>query len=190
MKKFCQIAVLALATLVAASSFNCSSIATVTITLGNKHSTPTSSFVPITSAPHLVSITSIDDSTDYTTISITNVYESQLSLSFLSNAGDLAPVGNSLAIVLPNNSSTQYAFSTKWAERIYVGPNIDYRSSKIEGNLTSPPNIDVNYVDNYFVPITCSFEDIAISNCNIDLFKQPDIVCNNQVDDPIYLNLA
>jgi len=190
MKISCQIAVLALAALVAASPFNYPSVATVIVTLGDGHSTPASSSVLVTSAPHLVSTTGIDGSTGYMTVSITNVYGSQLSLSFLSNAGGPAPVGNPAATVLPNNSPTQYAFLTRWAGRIYVGPNIDYRSSKIEGSLTGPPDIDVSYVDDYSVPITCSSEGTAVSGCNIDLFKQPGITCNNQVDGPICLNLA
>ncbi|KAL8832505.1 MAG: hypothetical protein Q9191_000232 [Dirinaria sp. TL-2023a] len=190
MKKSCQIAVLALAALVAASPFNCPPAATVTVTLGDGHSTPASSSVPVTSAPHPVSTTDTDGSADYMTISITNVYGSQLSLSFLSNAGGPAPVGNPSATVLPDNSPTQYAFPTGWAGRIYVGSNTDYRSSKIEGSLTGPPDIDVSYVDGYSVPITCSSEGTAVSGCNIDLFKQPGITCNNQVDGPVCLNPA
>ena len=190
MKKSRQIAVLALAALVAASPFNCPPAATVTVTLGDGHSTPASSSAPVTSAPHPGSTTGTDGSADYMTISITNVYGSQLSLSFLSNAGAPAPVGNPSATVLPDKSPTQYAFPTGWAGRIYVGSNTDYRSSKIEGSLTGPPDIDVSYVDGYSVPITCSSEGIAVSGCNIDLFKQPGITCNNQVDGPVCLNPA
>ncbi|MCJ1422382.1 hypothetical protein MMC29_000262 [Sticta canariensis] len=190
MKKSCQIAVLALAALVAASPFNCPPAATVTVTLGDGHSTPASSSVPVTSAPNPGSTTGTDGSADYMTISITNVYGSQLSLSFLSNAGGPTPVGNPSATVLPDNSPTQYAFPTGWAGRIYVGPNTDYRSSKIEGSLTGPPDIDVSYVDGYSVPITCSSEGTAVSGCNIDLFKQPGITCNSQVDGPVCLNPA
>ena len=190
MKKSCQIAVLALAALVAASPFNCPPAATMTVTLGDGHSTPASSSVPVTSAPHPVSTTGTDGSADYMTISITNVYGSQLSLSFLSNAGAPAPVGNQSATVLPDNSPTQYAFPTGWAGRIYVGSNTDYRSSKIEGSLTGPPDIDVSYVDGYSIPITCSSKGTAVSSCNIDLFKQPGITCKNQVDGPVCLNPA
>ena len=190
MKKSRQIAVLALAALVAASPFNCPPAATVTVTLGDGHSTPASSSAPVTSAPHPVSTTGTDGSADYMTISITNVYGSQLSLSFLSNAGAPAPVGNPSATVLPDKLPTQYAFPTGWAGRIYVGSNTDYRSSKIEGSLTGPLDINVSYVDGYSVPITCSSEGIAVSGCNIDLFKQPGITCNNQVDGPVCLNPA
>jgi len=171
MKKSYQIAVLALAALVAASPFNCPPAATVTVTLGDGHSTPASSSVPVTSAPNPGSTTGTDGSADYMTISITNVYGSQLSLSFLSNAGGPAPVGNPSATVLPDNLPTQYAFPTGWAGRIYVGSNTDYRSSKIEGSLTGPPDIDVSYVDGYSVPITCSSEGTAVSGCNIDLLN-------------------
>ncbi len=75
------------------------------MTLGNKHSILALSFVLVTNASHLVSITNIDDLIDYIIVSITNVYKSQLSLFFLSNASDLAPIENSTTIVLSNNSS-------------------------------------------------------------------------------------
>ena len=71
-----------------------------------------------------------------------------------------------------------------------MGPNLNPDGSKIEGSLTGPPDIDVSYMDSYSVPITCSFEGIVVTGYNIDLFNQPDILCNNQVDGPIYLNPA
>lgn len=124
------------------------------------------------------------------TISIINVYETSLSSFFASNVDDLASIENSSIIVLLNTSSTQYAFLTRWARRIYVELNINSISNKIEGSLTNSLNIDVNYVDNYFVLITCSFKNTTIFDCNIDLFKQLDIICNNQVDDLVCLNFA
>ena len=190
MKKSCQIAVLALAALVAANPFNCPPAATVTVTYGDGHSTPASNSVPVTSAPPPVSTMVTAGSADYMTISITNVYGTQLSLSFASNAGGPTPVGNPSATVLPDTSPTQYAFPTGWAGRIYVGPNTNPMGSKIEGSITGPPDIDVSYVDGYSVPITCSSEGTAVSGCNIDLFKQPSITCNNQVDGPVCLNSA
>ena len=36
--------------------------------------------------------------------------------------------------------------------------------------------------------ITCFFKDTIIFNCNINLFKQLNITCNNQIDDFIYFN--
>ena len=190
MKKSCQIAVLALAALVAASPFKCPPAATVTVTYEDGHSTPASNSVPVTSTPPPVSTTVTGGSTDYMTISITNVYGTQLSLSFASNAGGPAPVGNPSATVLPDTSPTQYAFPTGWAGRIYVGPNTNPMGSKIEGSITGPPDIDVSYVTGYSVPITCSSEGTAVSGCNIDLFKQPGITCNNQFDGPVCLNSA
>ena len=113
MKKFCQIAVSTLATLIAASSFNCSLIATVIVTYESKFSISASSFVSVMSASHSVSIAIIDDSDDYMMISITNVYETQLSLFFASNADDLASIENSSIIILLDISSTRYTFSTE-----------------------------------------------------------------------------
>ena len=190
MKTSCQIAFIAFAALVAASPYNCPPLAVVTVTYRDEHSVPASSSVPITSAPHPTSTTAVDGSTDFMTISITNVYGSQLSLSFASDVGSPAPVGNPSATILPNASPTQYTFPTGWAGRIYVGPNTNPMGSKIEGSITGPPDIDVSYVDGYSVPITCSSEGIAITGCNIELFKQPGITCNNKVNGSVCLNPA
>jgi len=124
------------------------------------------------------------------TISMTNIYGTQLSISFLSNVGAPSPVGNPSATVLSNASHTQYTFPTGWAGRIYVGPNLNPLGSKIESSFTGPPNIDISYVDGYSVPITCSSQGIPITECNIDLFKQPSIQCDKLVDDPVCLNPA
>lgn len=190
MKTFYQIAFLGLATLVATTSFNCPSTRIVTITLGNRDFTSILSIVPVTSAPDAGSTTTTNGSRNYMTISMTNMYDNQLSLSFDSNAGGPSSIGNPSAIILPNNASTQYAFPTRWAKRIYVGPNLNPDGSKIEGSYTGPPDIDVSYVDGYSVPITCSSEGTAVFDCNVDLFKQPSIPCNDQVDDPVCLNSA
>jgi len=45
-------------------------------------------------------------------------------------------------------------------------------------------------VDGYSVPLTCSSEGTPVSGCNIDLFKQPNIPCNNQVKGPVCLHPA
>lgn len=71
-----------------------------------------------------------------------------------------------------------------------MGPNLNLNGSKIEGSYTGLPDIDVSYIDGYSVPITCSSKGTAVSNCNIDLFKQHSIPCNNQVDGPVCLNSA
>ena len=100
------------------------------------------------------------------------------------------PVGNPSATMLPNASPTQYEFPTGWAGRIYIGPNTNPLGSKIEGSITGPPDIDVSYMDGYSVPIICLSNGVAVSGCNIDLFKQPGITCDNQVDGPVCLNSA
>jgi len=71
-----------------------------------------------------------------------------------------------------------------------MGSNLNPDGSKIKGSYTGPPDIDVSYIDGYSVPITCSSEGTAVSGYNINLFKQPGILYNNQVDGPIYLNSA
>ena len=183
MKTSYQIAFLVLTALVAATPFNCPPAPTVTVNLGKTDSISAS--ITVTSAPEAGS-TATDGSGNYMTIAMTNVYGKQLSLSFASNAG----VGNPSATTLLDNAFTQYAFPTGWAGRICVGPNLNPDGSKIEGSYTGPPDIDVSYVDGYSVPITCSSEGTAVSGCNVDLFKQPGIPCNDQVDGPVCLNSA
>ncbi len=215
-----MIAVLVLAALVAATPFDCPPAPTMTVTLGNTHSissatsttsalehgstaattitvtirktvsVPALSTVRITSAPEAGSTANTEGSGGYMTIAITNTYGKYLSLSFASNAGGPSPVGDPSATILPDNAFTQYTFPTGWAGRIYVGPNLNPYGSKIEGSYTGPPDIDISYVDGYSVPITCSSEGTAVSGCNIDLFKQPGIPCNSQVDGPVCLNSA
>jgi len=50
------------------------------------------------------------------------------------------------------------------------------------------PDVNVGYVDRYTVPITCSSQGIAVTGCNIGLFKQP--TCENQVNGPVCLHPA
>ena len=71
-----------------------------------------------------------------------------------------------------------------------MGPNLNPDGSKIKGSFTGPPDIDVSYVDGYSVPITCSLEGVAVTGYNINLFKQLNILCINQVDGPFCLNPA
>ena len=184
MKSAFQVTILGLAALIAASPFNCPPAATVTMTSGN--GSPVPNAVSVTSTPRSRST----KTTDFMTISITNAYGTQLSLSFTSNAGGPSPIGNPSATVLPNASPTQYVLPTGWAGRIYIGPNTNPLGSKIEGSITGSPDIDITYVDGYSVPINCSSEGVPVSGCNIDLFKQSGIKCNNQVDGPVCLNSA
>lgn len=90
------------------------------------------------------------------TIAITNLYRTQLSLSFGLNSSFPPPLGNPQPTILSNSSSTQYVYLTRWAGRVAVKPNLSPYSSKIEGSFTSPPDVDISYVDSYSVPITCS----------------------------------
>ena len=129
-------------------------------------------------------------SLDYMTIAVTNLLDNDISLSFGSAAGGPSPVGNPLPTTLNDNGFTQYTFPTGWAGRICVGPNLNLNGSKIEGSYTGPPDIDISYVDGYSVPITCFSENTPVSGCNIDLFNQPGIPCNDLVEGPVCLNPA
>lgn len=183
MQNSCQIAIFMLVALVAATP-NCP---VSTVGLEALYTTTALSTIIITGTPETKNTVT---SANYMTVAVTNQLGNDVSLSFGSNAGGPSPVGNPSPTVLHDNGFTQYAFPTGWAGRIYVGPNLNPDGSKIEGSYTGPPNIDVSYVDGYSVPITCSSEGIAVSGCNIDLFKQPSISCNDQVDGPVCLNSA
>ena len=190
MKTFYQIAFLRLATLIAATLFNCSLTRTVTVTLENRNFTLISSIVSVMSASDAESTATMNDSENYMMILMINMYNNQLSLFFDSNADDLSSINNSSVIILSDNVFTQYAFSTEWTERIYVSSNLNFNDSKIENSYTSSSDIDVSYVNDYSVLITCSFKDTAVFDCNVDLFKQLNISCNDQVDDSVCLNFA
>ena len=129
-------------------------------------------------------------SEDYMTISITNSYKANVSLSLGSNVGSPSAIGDPAAALFPEASLTQYTFPTGWAGRIYVGPNTNPDGSKIEGSFTGQPDIDVSYVDGYSVPITCSSEGVPVTGCNIDLFSQENNSCITRVAGPICLNPA
>jgi len=106
MKTFYQIAFLGLATLVVATLFNCSSTHIVIVTLGNRDFTLISSIVLVTSALDARSIATTNDSRNYITISIINMYDNQLSLFFGSNASGSSLIDNPLVIMLLDNAST------------------------------------------------------------------------------------
>ena len=184
MQSCCQIAVSILAALVTATP-NYPPASTV----GSEHQYTTTilSTVTITGTPEASNtITNVN----YMTITVTNLLGNDMSLSFGSDAGGPSRVGNPSSTSLHDNGFTQYAFPTGWAGRICVGPDFNPNGSKIEGSYTGPPDIDISYIDGYSVPITCSSEGTPVSGCNIDLFKQPNIPCNNQVEIPGCLNPA
>ena len=220
MKTFYQIAILMLAMLIIATSFNCSLISVVTVTFDSAFSVSnddsiTSAFkventvvitvtvdISITvsiSALRIVQITSnsetestaiMNDSDSYMTVAIINAYDNFLFFFFASNADSSFSIDNSFVTTLSDNAFTQYAFSIEWAERIYVTSNLNLDDSKIEDSYTDSSDIDVSYVDDYSIFITCFSQNIAVFDCNLDLFKQLDISCSNQVDDLVCLNSA
>lgn len=124
------------------------------------------------------------------TIAMINVHEVSLSIFFDSNVNGFPSIEDPSTTTLTHDSLTQYVFPIGWEDRIYVESNLNPLDSKIEDSYVDSSNIDINYVNDYFVSITCFFADIAIANCNIDLFNQLDISCDNQVDDLVYINLA
>ena len=156
--------------------------------------------IPCTTDPPTSLVTSVLETTSTSeattstivdmTIAITNLYGTQLSLSFGVDSGFPTPLGDPQPTILPDASSTQYVYPTGWAGRMTIGPDLNPNSSKIEGSYTHSPDIDVSYVDGYTVPITCSSKGVAITGCNIELFNQPGITCDDEMDGPICLNPA
>ena len=173
-----------------ASKASTTAATTITVTIRKTISVPALRTIPVTSAPDAGSLSTTYDSGDYMTILITNTHGKPLYLSFASKFDGPSPVGDPAATTLPHDAFTQYLFPTGWAGRICVGPNLNPDGSKIEGSYTGPPDVDVSYVDGYSVPITCSSEGTAVTGCNIDLFEQPGITCDNEIDGPICLNSA
>lgn len=106
MKTFCQITVLISETLIAATLFDCSLTVTKTVTLLNEKLISASSAVLVTSALYISNTANTNIFSDYMTISLINVYETQLSLFFKSNADVLSSVNNSTVTALLNALST------------------------------------------------------------------------------------
>ncbi len=191
MRIFYQISFFILTALIAATSFECLSVTTMIVTVTEwKIFILTANAIVITTCSNVTITANTENSLDYMIISMTNIYKTQLSISFLSNVDVSFSVDNSSIIVLLNTSLTQYTFSTEWTDRIYVESNLNSLSSKIGNSFTDSFDIDISYVNDYSVFITCSSQDISIIECNIDLFKQSDIQCNKLVDDSVCLNLA
>lgn len=124
------------------------------------------------------------------TIAIKNSYGTDLSLSFVlgstSVSGSLiglpTPLNDPQPTVLPNSASTQYLFPTGWAGNIPIGRDIQVGNSLIEANYVfNEPWIDVSYVDGFSVPITCSSGGNPVTGCNIDLFEQQGVTCDDKV---------
>lgn len=125
------------------------------------------------------------------TIAVTNSYGAPVSLSFGVNAGFPTPSGGEpQPTTLLDSSSTQYVYPTGWAGNILVGRSVNVNNSLIEGSYVDTVNIDVSYVDGFSVPITCSSGGVAVTGCNIDLFDQPGVACNDEAEGPVCLNPA
>ena len=125
------------------------------------------------------------------TIAVTNLYGSPLSLSFGVDSGFPMPSGGEpQPTVLPDSASTQYVYPTGWAGNIFVGQGINVNNSLIEGSYIDTVDVDVSYVDGFSVPIACSSGGVAVTGCNIDLFNQSGIACDDEVEGPVCLNPA
>lgn len=122
------------------------------------------------------------------TIAVTNLYGAPLSLSLGVNTGFPTPLNDPQATVLFNSASTQYIYPTGWAGRIYVGQTSHIGNSLIEGSYTNGSFINVSYVDGFSVPITCSCDGVPVTGCNIDLFNQPGIICEEELEGHICNN--
>lgn len=146
---------------------------------------------PLTKSFYNSSVTATHASTattSYMTIAVTNVYGTALSMSLAADANPPTPLNNPQPTLLPNSASTRYIYPTGWAGRISVGETTNVGNSLIEGSYTNEPYIDVSYVDGYSVPITCSCNGIPVTGCNVDLFNQPGITCDDEVEGNICLN--
>ena len=115
--------------------FECSPAATIIFTFGIINMI--SALSTVMSALKARSI-ALDNLNNYIIITITNIYGNYLSLLFSLNINSLFLVGNSSLTKLADNAFTQYTFPTGWAERVYVGPNLNPDGSKIEGSFTNP----------------------------------------------------
>ena len=102
-------------------------------------------------------------------IAIENHWSEPLSISYGDNEGLPGALGAPTAA--PLGTSTNIAYPTGWAGRIYIGKTVNSADSKIEGSTTGANDIDVSYVDGFSVPITCSDADEVVTGCNIDLFS-------------------
>ena len=149
-----------------------------------------STSVAVTSSPTAWSTQAIGSSEDYMTILMTNRYGTQVSLSFGSDIGYPSPVGDPSPTILPDASPTHYTFPRGWAGRICVGPNLNPNGSKIEGSFIDQPYVDISLVDGYTVPMTCSSEGVVFTGCNVELFDQPNVSCDDLADGPVCLNSA
>ena len=159
--------ILILVALVAVALFKCPPAAIIIVTFEIINIIPTLSTIITVLETRSMAPKGLSN---YIIITIINIYGNYLFFSFGLDAGGSSLVGNPSPTKLANNAFTQYTFPIEWAGRVYVGPNLNPNNNKIKGSFTSPPNIDISYVDNYSVPIMCSSEGIVVTGYNINLF--------------------
>ena len=168
----------------------CQKVIILTLTLKTENLTVDSALHLITSILYPVITNVINELNDFMTIAITNKYEKQVSLSFASDADRLSSIRNLLATILSHQSPIHYIFLTEWADRINVELNTNSLDSKIEDSFTEFSDINISYMNDYSVLITCFSNDTVIVSCNINLFKQMQVSCMNQVEGLICFNPA
>ena len=122
------------------------------------------------------------------TITMINMLDHNVFLFFDLNTDDFFLIKNCSFTTLNNNDFTQYAFLIGWTGRIGVDSNLNSKASKIKASYTRSFDLNVSYVNDYSMPITCFFDDILITDCNIDFFKQPKVQCDDEVEESVCLN--
>lgn len=120
---------------------------------------------------------------DQLTVRITNSFGFDLPISYNSNQGSPTIIGNPGAGTFRRAQSTNLALPRNFAGAIFIGKTYDPANSKIEVSFSPEgnyrPGVDVSYVDGYGIPITCSCSGVAVTGCNIPLFRTGR-VCKNQ----------
>ena len=173
----CEMTVLMLMTLIAVTPFNCIFDAMID-----------SKFLYTSTILTNMTTTQIPKMINQMTITMINMFDHDMFLFFDLNADGFFLIKNSSFTTLNNNDFTQYAFLIGWAGRIGVSPNLNSNANKIEASYTESFDLNVSYVDDYSVLITCFFDDISITDCNIDFFKQSKIQCDDEIERFICLN--
>ena len=55
-------------------------------------------------------------------------------------------------------------------------------------NFTKPLDININYVNGFFIPIIYFLNNIVVTGCNKDLFGQVKIICKIKIEKFVCLN--
>ena len=184
MQTSCKTIILMFVVLLIATSFNC--VFDVTINLNFLYTFTILINMTITQIPKVkINVKKIN----HMMITMINMFDHNVFLFFDSNVDVFFSRKKFLFTILNNNNFTQYAYFIDWAGWIEVDSNLNLNASKIEVSYMESFNMNVNYVDDYSVSIICFFDDILITDCNIDFFKQSEIWCNDEIEKSICLNL-